>query len=325
MSRRKPEQPPSRMTCAARAAGLSLGGMSAIDRLVAAALPVTPRFVVGRVARRYIAGETIGDAVRVIRALNAKGATATVDVLGEFISDISEARATAAEYGRMLDAIAKENLRANVSIKLTAFGLGLDDAACGALVRELAAKVKDQGTFLRVDMENTPYTDRTLSLVRALRSEGFPAGCVIQAYLRRTDGDVRALAGEGVPVRLCKGIYREAPEVAFQDREEVRESYRRNLRVLLGGRAKTAIATHDEVLVAYAEELLAEMQVPKERYEFQMLLGVREWLRDELIAKGHPIRIYVPFGAAWYGYSVRRLRENPAIAGHVFKAMLGGR
>jgi proline dehydrogenase len=298
--------------------------MSVLDRLVALSLPLTPKFVVGRVARRYIAGETTADAVRVIRELNAKGADATVDVLGEFISDIAEARETAAEYGRMLEAIEREKLRANLSVKLTAFGLGLDDAVCASLVRDLAQKVAARGSFLRIDMENTPYTDATLTLVRTLRSEGLPVGCVIQAYLRRTDADIAALAAEGIPVRLCKGIYREAPEVAYQDREEVRSSYKRNLRVLFEGKGRVAIATHDEVLVEHAMQLIAELKPAKERYEFQMLLGVRERLRDEILAKGHRMRIYVPFGQAWYGYSVRRLRENPAIAGHVFKAMFGG-
>ena len=299
--------------------------MSVFDRLIAAALPVTPRFVVGRVARRYIAGETIDDAVRTIRALNAKGAEATVDVLGEFITDFSEARATSAEYGRVLDAIEREKLRANVSVKLTAFGLGIDAAACRTLVRDLATKVASHGGFLRIDMENTPYTDATLAIVRALRSEGLPVGCVIQAYLRRTDADVERLSEEGIPVRLCKGIYRESPEAAYQDREEVRASYKRNLRKLFEGKGKVAIATHDEVLVEHAMQLIAELKPLPERYEFQMLLGVREWLRDEILAKRHRMRIYVPFGKAWYGYSVRRLRENPAIAGHVFKSMFGRR
>jgi proline dehydrogenase len=298
--------------------------MSALDRLVSAALPLTPKSVVGRVARRYIAGETVADAVRVIRGLNEKGAAATVDVLGEFITDVSEARATAAEYGRMLDAIEREKLRANISVKLTAFGLGLDDDVCRGLVRDLAKKVAGMPNgFLRIDMENSPYTDRTLALVRELRSEGLPTGCVIQAYMRRTDADVAALAKEGMSVRLCKGIYRESADVTYQDREEIRASYKRNLRKLFEGTGKVAIATHDEVLVEFAYQLIDELKPPKDRYEFQMLLGVRERLRNEIISKGHRMRIYVPYGAAWYGYSTRRLRENPAIAGQVFKAMFG--
>jgi len=298
--------------------------MSALDRLVSAALPLTPKFVVGRVARRYIAGEAVDDAVRVIRGLNAKGASATVDVLGEFITDVAEARATAAEYARMIDAIEREKLRANISVKLTAFGLGLDDDVCRGLVRDLAKKVaRLPNGFLRIDMENSPYTDRTLALVRELRSEGLPTGCVLQAYMRRTDADASKLSAEGVSVRLCKGIYRETPDIAYQDREEIRESYKRNLRKLFEGAGKVAIATHDEVLVEYAYRLIDELKPPNERYEFQMLLGVRERLRDEIISRGHRMRVYVPYGAAWYGYSTRRLRENPAIAGHVFKAILG--
>lgn len=299
--------------------------MSVFDSLVAAALPITPKFVVGRVARRYIAGETINEAVSTIKSLNAAGALTTVDVLGEFIEQFSEAEATAAEYSRMLDAIAAHGLRSNVSVKLTAFGLGIDRGRCLSLVRTLAQRAASQGNFVRVDMENSPYTDATLDLVRTLRGEGLPVGVVIQAYLRRTDADVAALVREGVPVRLCKGIYRESAEIAYQDREEIRESYRRNLRALLGGTAKIGIATHDEVLVEDAMRLVAELKVPKDRYEFQMLLGVREWLRDDILKKGHAVRIYVPYGSAWYGYSVRRLRENPAIAGHVFKAMFGRR
>jgi proline dehydrogenase len=300
--------------------------MSVLDRLVAAALPVTPKFVVGRVARRYIAGETVVDAVRVIRDLNAKGVAATVDVLGEYITQIDEARATAAEYGRVLDAIERERLLANVSIKLTAFGLALDDIACRALVRDLAKRVATLPRgFLRIDMENTPYTDRTLALVRELHAEGLPVGCVLQAYLRRTDADAAALAAEGISVRLCKGIYREPPEAAYQEREEIRESYRRNLRTLFGGRGKVAIATHDDLLVQFAFQLIDQLKPANDRYEFQMLLGVRERLRDDVVARGHRMRVYVPFGAAWYGYSTRRLKENPAIAGHVFKAMFGGK
>jgi len=299
--------------------------MSVLDRLISAALPLTPRFVVGRVARRYIAGETIDDAVRVIRDLNAKGASATVDVLGEFITKIDEARATAAEYGRMLDAIERENLRANVSVKLTAFGLGLDDDVCRGLVGDLARKVAHRPKgFVRIDMENTPYTDKTLAVVRGLRSEGLPVGAVLQAYLKRTDADAKALASEGISVRLCKGIYRESPDLAYQDRDEIRTSYKRNLRTLLEGNGKVAIATHDEVLVEHAYRLIEELNPPNERYEFQMLLGVREKLRAEIISRGHRMRVYVPYGAAWYGYSTRRLRENPAIAGQIFKAMFGG-
>jgi proline dehydrogenase len=297
--------------------------MSLLDRLVAATLPITPRFVVGKVARRYIAGEEIADAAAAIRELNAEGVLATVDVLGEFITDLSEARATAAEYGRILDLIRDQGLRSGVSVKLTAFGLLLDEDACLELVRGLVRRAADMGGFVRVDMEDSPCTDRTLDLVETLHAEGHPVGTVLQSYMRRTPDDARRLVEKGISVRLCKGIYREPPEIAFQEREEIRENFRRTLRILLEGEAPVGIATHDEVLVDDAVSLLAERDLPKERYEFQMLLGVRKWLRDELIQAGHPMRVYVPYGKAWYGYSVRRLRENPAIAGHVFRALLG--
>lgn len=302
---------------------LSSAALSIFDSLVAAALPVTPKFVVGRVARRYIAGETVDDALASIRTINAAGASCTVDVLGEFIEDMAEARATAAEYARMQDGIAAAGVDATVSIKLTAFGLLLDGAACAELVRGVVRRAQEQGSFVRIDMEDSPCTDRTLDLARALFAEGFPVGTVLQAYLHRTEEDCRALGALGMPIRLCKGIYREPPDIAFQDREEVRDSYRRSLRALFESGTRVGIATHDEVLVADAKRLIRELDVPPERYEFQMLLGVREWLRDEILADGHRMRIYVPYGAAWYGYSVRRLRENPSIAGHVFKAMLG--
>lgn len=295
--------------------------LSILDRTVVALLPVTPRFVVGRVARRYIAGETLADALDAIRRLNALGAEATLDVLGEFIRDFSEAEATARGYEDALDAIHAAKLRSNVSIKPTAFGLLLDETRCAGLIRSLAQRAASQGSFVRLDMEDSPCTDRTIAMCRAFRSEGLPVGIVLQAYLRRTEADAAALAAEGVPVRLCKGIYREPAAIAFQDREEIRANYRKVLRILLAGRAKVGIATHDDVLVDDARGALAEAKVPRERYEFQMLLGVREPLRDRVLREGHPLRVYVPYGAAWYGYSVRRLRENPSLAGHVFRAM----
>ncbi len=299
--------------------------MSLFDSLIAAALPITPRFIVGRVARKYIAGESIADAVETIRRLNAAGACCTVDVLGEFIEEFAAARLTAKQYGDTLDAIEANGLDGNISVKLTALGLLLDEGACTALVRDLAVQAQGHGSFVRIDMEDSPVTDATLALVRTLRAEGLPVGAVLQAYLHRTRADAQQLADADVPVRLCKGIYKESENIAFQGREEIRESYRDCLRILLAGDGQVGIATHDEVLATYALECVAEMRPTRENVEFQMLLGVREWLRDELLAKGHAVRIYVPFGESWYGYSKRRLRENPEIAGHVFRAMLGFR
>jgi len=297
--------------------------VSLFDSLVAATLPITPRFVVGRVARRYIAGETVESAVATIRSLNSAGAVCTVDVLGEFITDFSEAEATAAEYERMLDEIERNDLRSNISVKLTALGLLLDEARCLGLVRGIVERARAQDNFVRIDMEDAQVTDRTLAMVRTLVADGLPVGAVLQAYLHRTRDDAAALAAEGVAVRLCKGIYREPPEIAYQHRDEIRASYGDCLRTLLAGRGRVGIATHDEVLVETGRRLTAELKTPRDRYEYQMLLGVREWLRDDLIRSGERVRIYVPFGSNWYGYSTRRLKENPQIAGHVFKAMFG--
>ena len=297
--------------------------MSLLDRFVAAMLPITPRFVVGRVARRYIAGETLEEAVTTIRELNEVGAVCTVDVLGEFITEFEEAVTTAATYEKVLDAIAAEKLDSGLSVKPTALGMNIDEARCLALVRAIAKQAQGHDRFLRVDMEDSPVTEKTLTLVRTLVGEGLPVGAVLQAYLHRTEDDARALGEEGISVRLCKGIYREPPEIAFQDREAIRQSYRQSLRALLEGQGHVGIATHDEVLVKDAREMIRAMGIPKERYEYQMLLGVREWLRDDLIRSGEEVRIYVPFGTHWYGYSTRRLRENPQLAGNVFRAMFG--
>lgn len=279
----------------------------------------------GRVAKRYIAGESRSDAVASIRSLNSAGCSCTVDVLGEFITRIDQARETAQEYQLLLDDLKEAGLDATISVKLTAFGLLLDPAICESLVDGLVRRAADHGSFVRIDMEDSKCTDATLDLVRKIHAKGLPTGAVLQAYLHRTVEDARALAEIGIPVRLCKGIYREPPRIAYQDREQIRQSFRDTLRVLLETGTPVGIATHDEVLVADAEAMITELSVARERYEFQMLLGVREWLRDEITARGHRMRVYVPYGAAWYGYSVRRLRENPTIAGHAFRAMLGFR
>lgn len=299
--------------------------MKLFDRAVVGLLPLVPKRIVRKIADRYIAGETLDDAARVVRDLNAKGCLATIDVLGEFITDFRQAEETAAAYRATLDRMRDEKLRANVSIKLTAFGLGLDGERCHALVRELVARARDQGNFVRIDMEDSPYTSRTLDLYRRLRSEGFEnCGVVIQAYMRRSQEDVAALLPLGAGFRLCKGIYVEPPEVAFKDREEIRANYRRLLRQMLeGGSPRVGIATHDPPLLEDARAYLREKGIPKDRYEFQMLLGVAERARAQLVAEGHAVRVYVPYGKEWYGYSTRRIKENPSIAGYVVKAMLG--
>lgn len=299
--------------------------MKLFDRAVVALLPRIPKPVVRKIADRYIAGETLDNAVRCVRELNGRGCLATVDVLGEFITDFQQAEKTAAEYTRLLERIHAEQLRSNVSIKLTAFGLTLDGERCYGLVKALVSRARALGNFVRIDMEDSPVTTKTLDLYRRLRAEGLDnCGVVIQAYLHRSEADVKALLPLGAGFRLCKGIYVEPPEVAIQDREGIRENYRRLLRLMIdGGSPRVGIATHDPLLVEDARAVVAERKLPKERYEFQMLLGVAERLRARLVAEGHTVRVYVPYGREWYGYSTRRLKENPSIAGYVAKAMLG--
>lgn len=294
--------------------------MRLLHDAVARALPLVPRPIVEHVSARYIAGPTLDDAVTTVRALNASGKTATIDVLGEEVTQESETRAIAAEYGLALAALDDGALDGNVSVKLTALGLELDRGLCRenleAVVRDAAAR----GRFVRIDMEHSGCTDDTLALYRELRGAGLDnVGIVLQASLRRTVDDVRALADLRPSVRLCKGIYLEAEKIAYQHPDEVRDSFRRTLEALAEARCKVAVATHDTRLVDHALRLLRGSEPG---YEFQVLLGVRERLADWLVADGHRLRVYVPYGGSWYAYSLRRLKENPRMATTVAGATL---
>ena len=286
--------------------------MSLLDSAIVRALPAVPKPVVRRLSKRYIAGPELDDARRVVAELNAAGKLATVDVLGEEITNAAEARAIARAYLDVLDAIDEDGLDANVSVKLTALGLEVDRELCKA---NLAA-IAERGTFVRIDMEDSSTTDAAIGLYRELTGEGLDnLGVVLQAMLRRTEDDARALAGANV--RLCKGIYIEPPEIAYRGFEEVRASYVRTLDVLLDRGCYVGIATHDEWLIEQGLRAVRERELEPLEYEFQMLLGVRPERGDRLVRDGHRLRIYVPFGRHWYEYSLRRLQENPKIAGYV--------
>jgi proline dehydrogenase len=285
-----------------------------LDRAIVRLLPAVPRPLVQRLSSRYIAGPTIDDAIRVVGRLNAKGKLATVDVLGEEIATADEARAIAGQYHDVLARLDDESLDANISIKLTALGLELDHELCRQNVEAVVVDAAARGRFVRIDMEDSSTTDRTLALHRELRDEGHSnVGVVLQAYLRRSVDDVPALDN----VRICKGIYVEPPELAFEEFEAVRASYVKCLEKLVAQGTYVGIATHDEYLIGEALRIIGEAALPPDRYEFQMLLGVRPDRADELIAAGHKLRVYVPYGDDWYEYSVRRLQENPKIAGYV--------
>jgi proline dehydrogenase len=285
-----------------------------LDRAIVRLLPAVPKPLVRRFSSRYIAGPALDDAIRVVGRLNAKGKLATVDVLGEEVGSADEARAIAGQYHDVLARLDEEKLDANISIKLTALGLELDDGLCHENVEAVVVDAAARGRFVRIDMEDSTTTDRTLALHRRLREDGHTnVGVVLQAYLRRTLGDVPSLDN----VRICKGIYVEPAAVAFQGFDEVRASYVHCLEALVSQGAYVAIATHDEHLIGEALRIVGEAALPRDRYEFQMLLGVRPDRADELVAGGHRLRVYVPYGTNWYAYSVRRLQENPKIAGYV--------
>jgi proline dehydrogenase len=289
-----------------------------LDRAIVRVLPAVPRPVVKRLSSRYIAGPELADACHVVRRLNEEGKLATIDVLGEEITRPEQATALLEEYEEVFDAIEREGLDSNVSVKLTGLGLKLDRDLCRDNLATLVRWAAERGNFVRIDMEDSSTTSETLAIYRELREDGLDnVGVVLQAYMRRTLDDVASLADLGPSVRVCKGIYVEPPEVAYQGSETVRFNFAEAVEALFSAGASVAVATHDEWVIAEALKLVEEQEVPAERYEFQMLLGVREELGDELVREGHRLRIYVPFGRQWYEYSLRRLQENPKIAGYV--------
>jgi proline dehydrogenase len=289
-----------------------------LDRAIVRVLPAVPRPVVRRLSERYIAGATLPEACRVVADLNAGGKMATIDVLGEEITRREEASALLAEYEDVFETIEREKLDSNISVKLTGLGLKLDHAFCRDNIAELVGEAAKQGNFVRIDMEDSSTTTETLEMYRELRDKGLDnVGVVLQAYMRRTLADIAALADLRPNVRVCKGIYGEPADVAFQDFETVRMSFVEAVEALLDTGAYVAVATHDEWVIAEALTLIEERGLQPEEYEFQMLLGVRPELGDELVREGHRLRIYVPFGRQWYEYSIRRLQENPKIAGYV--------
>jgi proline dehydrogenase len=301
-----------------------------VDRALVRLLPAVPKPVVRRISERYIAGTELADALRVVRVLNAQGKMATIDVLGEEITKRDEARAIAAEYRLVFEALEREQLDSNVSVKVTALGLKLGYDICGANLEHVVRHAGARGNFVRIDMEDSSTTDDTLRLYRELRAAGHDnVGVVLQARLKRTVDDVRALATLRPNVRICKGIYLEPPDIAYRDFEAVRASFVQALEELWDAGCYVGIATHDEWLVEQARQGVAERGLQREEYEFQMLLGVRSALGDELVRQGHRLRIYTPYGRHWYAYSLRRLQENPKIAGYIaadtFNRLLPGR
>jgi proline dehydrogenase len=277
-----------------------------------------------QMASRFVAGETIDAAIAAIRTLNAKGIHVTVDFLGESVTTRAEATAAADEYLRALSEIARSQVRANVSLKLTQFGLDIDRAFCTQNVRRVLAKAKETDNFVRIDMEGTPHTDLTLTVLADLRREFDNVGTVLQSYLYRTEADLLALADAGVRIRLCKGAYQEPPDKAFPHKADTDANYVRLTKLLLdrAGNAPAdgtgrlpplpALATHDEKLIAATKAYATEQSIARDRFEFQMLYGVRSELQEQLVREGYAVRAYVPYGTHWYPFFMRRLAERPA-------------
>ncbi len=298
--------------------------MSLVDSAIVRLLPAVPRPVVRKISERYIAGEELDDALRLVRRLNDQGKLATIDVLGEEIAEPDEARAIAAAYREAFEAIERERLDSNVSVKPTALGLKLGYELFRSNLLEVVRHAAERGNFVRIDMEDSSTTDDTLRAYRELRAAGHEnVGVVLQARLKRTLADLAELAELRPNVRLCKGIYVEPAEIAYRDFDSVRASFVQALEELLELGCYVGIATHDEWLLEEGQRLVAARGLGRAEYEFQMLLGVRPALGDELVRGGHRLRIYTPFGRHWYAYSLRRLQENPKLAGYIAADTVG--
>ena len=293
--------------------------MSVFHNLLVKTVQAMPEKVVWMFSKKYIAGKTLQSAVDTVKSLNAKGILATLDVLGESVTTKEEAVNAKQKALEVFDAIVKHKLLANLSIKPTQMGLAIDKEFAYQNILELVKRAHDINNFVRIDMEDSPYTDLTIELYKNIYQEYSNVGIVLQAYLKRTYNDVIILNKLGTNYRLCKGIYIEPATIAYKDKQTVRENFLKCLELMLKNGNYVGIATHDKYLIDKAYELIKDMNIPKDMFEFQMLLGVREDLRDKINKDGFKIRIYVPFGVDWYKYSMRRLQENPQLAGHIVK------
>jgi len=277
-----------------------------------------------RLAARFVAGDTLEDGLEAGRRINREGIAVTFDRLGESVTSLAEAEASRDEYVRVLEEISDHQLKANVSIKLTQFGMDISGQACRANVEQLVRRAKELNSFVRIDMESNEYTERTLRMVSELHAQYGTVGTVIQAYLRRSENDVEALCRQGIRVRLCKGAYLESAEVAFQAKSDVDRHFVHLMRILLAAGTYPAIATHDEKIIQAAKDFVRARNLSLDSFEFQMLYGIRRDLQRRLVAEGYRLRLYVPFGKAWYPYFMRRLAERPANVVFLVRNLLRG-
>lgn len=295
--------------------------MNPINSLIVNFVKLLPQSVVFIFAKRYIAGVKLEDGIRAVKELNAKGILATMDVLGEAVTTKKESEEAKNQCLQVLDAINEHKLNSNLSLKPTQIGLAIDEEFCYNQLVEILEKAKGYNNFVRIDMEDSPFTDATIKMFKRLKEKYDNVGIVVQAYLKRTLNDVKSLNSLGTNYRLCKGIYIEPEEISYKDYQKVRDNYLEILKQMFTDGNYVGIATHDDYLVENAYKMIKEMNIPKDKYEFQMLYGVKENLRDKINADGHKIRIYVPFGEHWYKYSIRRLQENPNMAWYITKSI----
>src|SRR6185437_5285276 len=265
-----------------------------------------------RVARRFVAGQTLEDAVAAARAMNDSGRAVSLDLLGENVSNEAGARRAAESYVAIFDRIAQERLDANVSLKLTQLGLDLSQPRCVELLEGIVAHAARLGNFVRIDMEGSAYTERTVQIAKQVRAKYENVGAVMQAYLRQTEADVSSLLASGCRIRLCKGAYKEPPEVAFAEKSDVDANYVRLMQILLPSGIYHGIATHDPAMIRATEDFARARGIGRDQFEFQMLYGIRTDLQARLVREGYRLRVYVPYGSEWFSYFMRRLAERPA-------------
>jgi len=291
-----------------------------LNHLLVAAMPITPRFIVRSFSKAYIAGEDTDAALGTCKDLQSEGFVTTLDILGESVSSEEQANRSADGYRQLIEAVVDADVERNISLKPTALGLAVSEDLAFRNIESIVSRAADHGMFIRIDMENSPYTDQTLAFYKTLQTRYSNVGTVIQAYLKRSMADVEEIAGRTGNLRICKGIYRESPQIAYQQRDEISDHFHKLVETMLKQQAYVGIATHDVPLMNRCLESISALGIGPERYEFQALLGVpiRKEL-NQLLQDGHKVRIYVPFGKEWYAYASRRLKENPNIAGYVMK------
>lgn len=300
-----------------------------LNKMIAHTLPLLPKELIWYFSKTYIAGETVADAIRVSRDLNSSGVSVTVDLLGEFITDIEMAAMYREAYLDLIAKFSTSPVNGNYSLKPTMFGLLIDPGKCYAAIRRIVQAAAAQDSFVRIDMEDSRCVDLEIELFNKLKEE-FPkhVGLVLQAYLKRTTQDLEQFrrshtAGEEpLNFRLCKGIYVEPPQIAYQDMPAINRAFIENLDFMLRSGMYVGIATHDRKLIEQAEQLISHYGAGTDQYEFQMLYGVTPRLRQRIVTSGHKMRVYVPFGKSWFGYATRRLKENPTLVKHLLRALL---